>query len=338
MNIDEFLPENNCRLFLDGPYNFYGHKTLFYEFDDVIFSKGFFCDEKIKPLAQTLDEHVFWNPKCISGLPIGELNKEANFRKKNIEKEVPSSISKVKYLQGQYIDLTHPFGRYAFGHIFDSLQRLFAIPESIISDKTVKFLIGDCSLICEFTEHLSALCKRKIQEKDLVLCNKNEVYKIQRLYFGINPAPATTFSRDSYKWIIERYYNYFGIDKIENAYKIYCNRNHVRLGRGVINNEEVINFLSKKGFVVLNGNESLKEIVNHFAKADVIIGAHGSLLANSMFSGPNAKVIEFCPKTRIDRSFLLKLKMAKNYKQIILESDAAHNVVIPIEELEKHTS
>jgi hypothetical protein len=206
----------------------------------------------------------------------------------------------------------------------------------MLSDPAVKFLVKDYKGIRGFPEQLSALCGRNITDSDLIVVNKNVEYNIECLYFGLSPVVPTTFCNETYKWIITKYYKYFliedNLDKNNLKYKLFCDRNHIKSdSRGVLNNEEVKSFLIDKGFIILTGSESFSQLIQYFADAEIIIGAHGSMLANSLYSKPHTRVYEFCPDNRKDTSFKLKYKMCQHYNQTFVTGDAKYNVTIDID-------
>jgi hypothetical protein len=76
--------------------------------------------------------------------------------------------------------------------------------------------------------------------------------------------------------------------------KIYVQRGSSVQSRKVVNENEVIDFLSKKGFrsVVLDGL-SIEEQAKIFSSAKVVIAFHGAALSNLVFCKKGTKVIEF---------------------------------------------
>ena len=108
-------------------------------------------------------------------------------------------------------------------------------------------------------------------------------------------------------------------------------RNHIKAGsRGVINEKEVIETLTKKEFIVLNGQEPLDLVVEYFANAKTIVGAHGSMFANSIFCNQETKIIEFCPNNRACYNFRNTFKKAENYNHILTEADEFNNINIDL--------
>ena len=96
----------------------------------------------------------------------------------------------------------------------------------------------------------------------------------------------------------------------------------------MINEVEVEQLLHANGFITLRGTESLEEIVNYFYHAKTIIGYHGSLFANLIFSKKDCRVLEFCAKNREDHSFQLKYKIINNYQYTLVDADEKFNATL----------
>lgn len=338
--IDHLPKDPPSRFFLHKKdYNFYGHNKLTYEFSDILSlnQKNFnvFCDLKRTPLPETLDEHIFWRPECIlrSYKTNNNIKQEIENRKLWIIETIKSIPQNATKLNGIYVDLTHSFGWYPYGHLFDTLQRLHAIKD-IIQNKSIKFLVSDYIRVTDFLDHLTALCGRNISNKDVVVAKKN--FRIQQLIYSLSPSIIPQLTSKTYLWIMTQYYKHFGISDPTPQYNLYLDRNHVRQGsRSVINNAEVLSYLKNRDYTIIKGNESIRTIINLFANAKTIVGPHGSLFVNTIFCPPWTKIIEFCPHNRVDVNLKEKYKVATNYQQIIAEADQHHNISIDVNELDR---
>lgn len=324
------LPKKNTIKFLDSKkHNYFNHKKLWYQFNNVFLSDGIFFNQEGDILLETLDEHIFWKPECICQFTKDEsiLNEQVLSRKKAIIEQHKIDITNMDFIDIEHcIDLTHPFSFYAFGHLFDSLQRIHA-GKFLIRPKT-KFLVSMHDRIIDFTKHLSIWSGREVKDEDLILSNHSN-FRIQNLIFSLSPTIPTEIDKDLYLWIIDSYLNYFKIRKTAEPFNLYLSRNHVMPGyRGVSNEQDVIDLLSSKQFIILTGEEPLKDIINYFANARIVIGAHGSILANTIFCNPDTKIIEFCPDNRICYNFRNTFKMTQNYNHILVQSDEYSNIEI----------
>jgi len=317
-------------------HNYFGHNKLSYEFHNVIMSNGILFDKDGIILPETLDERIFWEPSCISRFVRDKniLDEQVQIRIRDIKNKHEQAFKCSDFIDVENcVDLTHTFGYYAFGHLFDTLQRLHPI-KSHIQDPNIKFIVSRYHGITDFTKHLSAWSERDIKKEDLVVANGLNI-RIHNLTYSLSPTIPTEIDRDAYSWILERYFSLFKIQNIEPKYNLYLSRNHIKAGsRGVINEKEVIETLTKKEFIVLNGQEPLDLVVEYFANSKIIVGAHGSMFANSMFCNKKTKIIEFCPKNRACYNFRNTFKMAENYKHVLIEADESFNIIIDTDALE----
>lgn len=334
----EISTKNTTKL-MGSHVDFLKHKQYVYNFKNVQCKTknnitSFFYNNKI--IEETLDEHIYWRPRCIAREncydPVSKSfdKKEVERRRLLIQNHFDNFHCKQELFEDELVDITHSFGHYAFGHLFDSLQRLFHIKNEI--KEKIKFIVSDYRSIKDFLIHLSVLCERNITEADVICASEDQLINVSTLHYSLSPTTPTELDKDAYIWILNQYYNYFHINQPKPIYNLYLSRNHIKNNsRSVLNNEEIIEYLSKFGFVILYGNEPLNQIVNYFANAKNIIGAHGSLFANCMFCNHEAKIVEFCADNRKDRSFKNKFKMAQNYNQIFVQADELYNINVPLE-------
>ena len=223
-----------------------------------------------------------------------------------------------------YIYMAHPFGFYAFGHLFDSLQRLIhavgKVPEPF------KVLHFKSARIVDFESHLEKFGVRRDQ---LELVKKT--VRVKHLWISPWQTHPAGLAGAAFHAIYDRYTH--GQPKSPRT-RLYLTRNHVKQGaRGVLNEAEVVHFLKRKGFQVLNGSEPLDTIVGLFHRAQLVVGPHGSLLANTMFCQPDCTVIEYCHSNRLDLSFKTKTKLCKDYRHHLIGADSSYNIEIPIDHL-----
>lgn len=351
---EKFFPKTliNAPFIESNFYNFYGHKVLNYYFEDIVMINNIPSNNEPfslltqlggDPIPEALDEIIFWIPEhmtlfCDDQQKFNdELKKRYEYVKKICNKNKKKNKINLKTntikLDGCYVDLTHPFGYYVYGHFFDTLQKLIHF-KNIIKNKDIKFIISKIFKIKDFKTHLSILCEREIEENDLVRSNNKNNFLIESLHYGLSPAIPTQMTQETYSWIVPKYWEYFKIKNPEPQYNLYLDRNHV-LGsqRGVINNNEVLKFLRKNNFIRVTGNESLSETIEYFSNARYVIGTHGAAFANCMFCNPWTKILEFCPQNRENFCYLWRFKIAQDYTHLLVEADRDYNLKIDIEYL-----
>jgi capsular polysaccharide biosynthesis protein len=99
--------------------------------------------------------------------------------------------------------------------------------------------------------------------------------------------------RESTKWACDFLRREFLNDSIiglQKKQRIFISR---KQRRRVINEDELVAVLTKFGFKSIAPESlSVAEQVSLFAAAEVVIGAHGAALTNTVFCSPGTKVIE----------------------------------------------
>ena len=129
-------------------------------------------------------------------------------------------------------------------------------------------------------------------------------------------------------------HNLYKFNKIYNdtmvsdkSYILYLKRGSY--GRELKNEDILINKLSKlDNFKVINGKETLEDMINYWTNAILVIGAHGSLLKNMIYCKKNPIFIELCPLSR----HICFLGNARNcnflYFFITLPNDEKENIIL----------
>lgn len=332
-------------MFLDAAINFTNIKSYHNIYEDVFIDTktSAVLDSNLKPIYETLYEIIFWWKGTLHGQTLidPELRKAEVLRRyKEILAETETiteeDVSNAKVLapdvEAIYAMSAH--GWYPYGHLHDSLLRLY--PWRSHTFQNPKVLCSKYNRVVDFPLHLKA-CGF---EEDTIFrtAPKYRLIKASKLFFGVNEAKFwTTMSQEQYDWLIQGYFNLFDKDprELEPIEGLYLSRNHIGR-RGVKNNDEVQHYLTEEhGFKTLTGEEGLLEIISLFARAKRIVGPHGSIFVNTIFCSENARIIEFCPKNRIDKSFLNKTKLAKDYHHILKEADSDFNIFIDLDELKR---
>lgn len=328
--------------FISSHWNFTGVDKLYYCLEDVYLETktGLVFDRNMDSIFSLCYESLFWGP----AIPAKNFQNQAllseslcrkyvkiHEQQESLKKEIKNGGELDDI--GESIYLLHPFGWYAYGHLHDSLMRLFSLPENVAT--TANLLCCDFRRVVEFESHIEALGF----DSDKILDRRKlpRFVKISKLHYGVNPAVPTNYTPESYEWMRQRYLKHFiGEKKLDSIKGLYLSRNSVKAGaRGVVNDDEVIRILQDEGFFILDGTQNLSEVVSLFYRADKIIGPHGSLFVNTIFCRPEADIYEFCPKNRPDYSFQNKLKACQNYNHYLVDADEKHNIEIDLKKLEK---
>ncbi len=108
--------------------------------------------------------------------------------------------------------------------------------------------------------------------------------------------------------------------------------------RQVINEDEVIRFLSQRGFeiITLTGMPLQKQI-ERFASAKIVIGPHGAGLTNMLFAPPDATLIELMPNDQVNHCFWVIANAIDHHYTFIAgqQMNEQRDFIVPIERLQQ---
>tara|TARA_R100000808_G_scaffold24873_1_gene58985 strand:- start:27747 stop:28751 length:1005 start_codon:yes stop_codon:yes gene_type:complete len=232
-----------------------------------------------------------------------------------------------------YIYAHHYFNIYVYGHNFDVFQDLQKIEGLSIPDK-ILIMPPRSAHVTNLNLHLELLGYPRDRTLSLNLPGRtacDTVYRVPTLYY---PSPTAYPSQRTLVGLDYLRSKYYPLCKTyPSSTKLYLQRT---TSRRVKNEDEVIPLLKNKGFTILNGTEGLAEHVRQFRNASIIIGAHGSLLANLIFSEKKPRVYEACPKSREDHNFEgIGKTMKLDYHWIATDCCADYSINLDIKQLKK---
>jgi hypothetical protein len=298
--------------------------------------RGILVDPQGQLIIDQLDEVLAWTPRYY-GRDIRDgstLAREKERRIAMLTAEAADLHARRDALRrlgsdADHVYMVHPFGHIAFGHLFDSLQRLY--PVLPVVPRPFRVLHSNSRQIVGFETHMRLL---GVAAEQLLTLRESVV--VPRLWISPWQCFPAGLTSQTFDWIYRRYTENL---RARAPTRLYLSRNHVRPGaRSVLNEGEVLDFLQQHGFIVVRGTEPLEEILGLFNAAKVIVGPHGSLFANTMFCAADCRILEYCPANRVDRSFLTKRKLTSSYKQILIEADESFNITIPLDGLRQLVS
>ena len=172
--------------------------------------------------------------------------------------------------------------------MFEFLPQIELLGRSGIDIGSIdKFAVNHCYFPFQReTLSLLGIPLEKIVETDN---NNNHIQARQLL--------ASSVIRESTKWacdFLRREFLNDSIIGVEKKQRIFISR---KQRRRVINEDELVAVLSEFGFKSIAPESlSVAEQISLFATAEVVIGAHGAALTNTVFCSPGTKVIEiFAP-------------------------------------------
>ena len=187
--------------------------------------------------------------------------------------------------------LAAPGGEGYFHWMFDVLPRLGILDQAGFDNKNSidKFVVNP--LLSKF--HQETLDYLGITQDKLIVTNDHFHLKANQLVVpslagksGHFPKFSCEFLRNSFLSVAT------ATNNKKSSKRIYVARGNVNK-RKVINESELIDFLTKEGFeVVAMDKLSLREQISLFNSATIIVSPHGAALTNLVFCQPSTKVIE----------------------------------------------
>jgi capsular polysaccharide biosynthesis protein len=124
---------------------------------------------------------------------------------------------------------------------------------------------------------------------------KHAAYRADRLLVPSIPNNHTIGPRWTTQWLRANLANHHVRDKPR---RLFVTRERRRNSRRLVNEDEVMLVLEPLGFVRLDpGSLSVRDQIDHFAAAELIVGVHGAALTNLNFVPEGARLLElFAPK------------------------------------------
>lgn len=326
--------------FASSSRNFFQAKESLYFINDAYVSgeDALILDANLDLIDYLLHEVYYWVPNCFDKAYGNIYSNPESMRIAIAERrthlldqknKIFTNNENCQIILDEAIYLLHPFGWYAYGHLNDTLLRIKSL-QSMSSLKVIPFLVSDFSRIVDFKVHLRAILGF---DPKIVELKKGQNARIKKLAIPFSNSVYTSFIREDYIWMREKYLDYFKIREMRSEpLRLYLSRNHVIEGeRSVLNEKEIQDFLTAQGFITLRGDEPLEEIVKNFYYAELVVGYHGSLFANLIFSKEKCRVLEFCAKNREDHSFEVKYKLVNDYHYELVDADEKYNANLSLE-------
>jgi Glycosyltransferase 61 len=176
-----------------------------------------------------------------------------------------------------------------YWHFHDDILSKLLLVEKLNLSPDIPILVGQKLWEKQFFQ--SVIQYPGLKEKNWML--HKEVLKVKRLVFGAK----MSLQRENFEYAL-RYVkpSLSNIDEVKNTGKIFLSRGKER-GRYLNNIEEVISFLTKIGFQIVDtDNLNFQQQVDLFSCADFVIGLHGAGLTNLIYhQGSSLKLLEIFP-------------------------------------------
>ena len=291
--INNFLIENiNC--FQNETVNFKEYSNS-YKFEQCNLINGN-CIAKNIILENVYYINKCWFDKDKNPFIIEDFNND--FEYKDYRHHFEANITDItdmpifQEINEEVMYLDYVYGFYNFGEFWDIVKRLLVSNEKNLP----LFHLSDNRItnIGYYFDKLPFKFPTQYQKQE----RNNKLYYFNKLHI-------TTVSNAGCRGLIDNNLAY-QFNKvlnpcqiIEKSYNIYLARSNY--GRSIQDENKIVDILKQKyNFIVLDGKEKLEDTIHYFTNAKIILGAHGSLMKNMIWSKKNPVLIELCPPTRHD--------------------------------------
>jgi hypothetical protein len=136
------------------------------------------------------------------------------------------------------------------------------------------------------------------RSRQVAFCNR--AVQVEHLYYPGLLSPTGYTSPRAVEWLRQTFRPYMSSGRPFR--RLYVTRRDAR--RRILNEDEIVDLLSPEGFeVVCPGDMTLFDQIRLFSEAEVIVGAHGAGLTNTMFAAEGTTLIEFFGSNYINGCF-----------------------------------
>ena len=295
------------------------------ELGDVFFGKhGTILDQQLNLVPEANLEFLFWTNLFKDDVPA----RLSDARVKPVL-ELPDDAV--------YLFAQSYFNTYVFGHLWDTIQALKKVEDLGLKD--LKLVISaPTKAVKNVKEHFSYF---GYPVEKLVINDGNHRLRVKRALYSSPHCLPSRYTAGTREWMRNKYMfenpKYLALKDLPGNMHLYLSRGiptDKPNSRGVNNEAEVWDFLQKKGFVKVTGEEVLMEHIRLFKDALVIVGPHGSMFKNTLFCQQSPVCYEFCPANRRCRAFEDNALINKHrYAWIPVLTDGSHHITIPMEVL-----
>jgi capsular polysaccharide biosynthesis protein len=130
---------------------------------------------------------------------------------------------------------------------------------------------------------------------------KHRAVSADHLVVPCLPNPKEVAPHATIDWLRSRL---AGQDVADKPKRIYVTRGGTPNTRRVVHEEALMPLLEQRGFVRIEpGGMSVREQIDHYAAAEVVVAPHGAALTNLVFARPGVRVLELFPAEYVNACF-----------------------------------
>jgi len=207
------------------------------------------------------------------------------------------ALPRIERVDGSLVSLTSPgcTGNY-FHFMFDVLPRWGILQESLPGFEPDHLYVPTAT---SYQKQLLALAG--LDGYNLVATGKHRAVSADHLLVPSMPNPEEIAPT----WMVDWVRGFLpAVRTDDKPRRLYISRGSAPNTRRVVDEEHLWPRLEQRGFVRVDpGTLSVRDQIDHFAAADVIVGPHGAAFSNLVFIQPGTRVLELFAPSYVKRTF-----------------------------------
>jgi capsular polysaccharide biosynthesis protein len=207
------------------------------------------------------------------------------------------ALPRVEHVDGSLVSLASPAGAVNYYHfVLDVLPRWGILQESLPGHVPDHVYVPRST---SYQQELLALVGLDLH--DLVATEKDRAVSADHLLVPSHPNPEEIAPSWTVEWVRKQLPARHTDDKPR---RLFVTRGSGPNTRRLVDEEVLWPQLERRDFVRVDpGTMSVRDQIDHFAAADVIVGLHGAALTNLVFAHPGARVLEIFPPGYVKQCF-----------------------------------
>jgi capsular polysaccharide biosynthesis protein len=207
------------------------------------------------------------------------------------------SLPPVEHVDGTLVSLATRGGSINYYHfLLDVLPRFGVFEETMPGHRADALYVPAAAKWQRDLLELAGLGDHHVVET-----RKHRAVSADRLVVPCLPNPKEVAPRATIEWLRSR----LPAGDIEGLPKrIYVTRGSARNSRRMVHEEAFMPLLEQRGFVRIEpGGMSVRDQIDQYAAAEVIVAPHGAALTNLVFARPGVRVLEMFPASYVNACF-----------------------------------
>ncbi len=203
----------------------------------------------------------------------------------------------VEHVAGTLVSLATRGGSNNYYHFL-----LDVLPRFGVFEETMPGRVADALYVPSTTRWQQDLLQLVgLGDHTYVETQKHRAVSADRLVVPSLPNPKEVAPRATVDWLRSRLVAH---DTSDKPRRIYVTRGSAPNTRRFVREDALMERLEERGFVRIEpGGMSVRDQIDHYAAAEVVVAPHGAALTNLVFAAPGVRVLEMFPAEYVNQCF-----------------------------------